>query len=367
MPLAKKYQSAKNEFRSDTFTTPTPSMLNAVLQASVGDSVYDEDSDTVDLEEYIAELTGKEAGLYCVSGTLANQIGVRTHLHQPPYSVLCDYRSHIYVHEAAGLAMLSNAMVIPVKPANGDYMTLEDIKKHIIPEDGDIHGAPTQLISLENTIHGVIYPYEELKKIKAFCKENDYRLHCDGARLWNASVATGISFKKYGEIFDSISICLSKSIGAPIGSVLVGDKKFIKKANHFKKQNGGGIRQSGLLAAMARIAIEENLPKLKSSHDKARNVADFFIEHGIHLQHPADTNFVFIDLEKSPIASDVLDKLGEENNVKVWNGRIALHYQNDDESLERLKKTFLEAYELTKTQGANDDEDKKTFHYPSNE
>lgn len=365
MPVTKKYTSASNEFRSDTFTTPTQSMLNAVFQASVGDAVYDEDSDTVELEEYLAELTGKDAGLYCVSGTLANQIGIRTHLHQPPYSILCDYRSHIYVHEGAGLAMLSNAMVIPVKPSNGDYLTLEDIKKHIIPEDGDIHGAPTQLISLENTLHGVVFPYEELKRIREFCTENDYRLHCDGARLWNASVASGVTFKQYGEIFDSISICLSKSIGAPIGSVLVGDKKFIRKANHFRKQNGGGIRQSGLLTRMARVAIDENLPKLKSSHDKAKNLADFLIENGIHLQSPVDTNFVFIDLEKSPINSEIFEKLGEEDDIRVWGGRIAFNYQTSDESLEKVKKVILQAYELTKEQGTNGEADKKTYHFES--
>lgn len=363
MPVAKKYQSAKNEFRSDTFTTPTLSMLNAVFESSIGDAVYDEDHDTVDLEEKIAELTGKEAGLYCVSGTLSNQIGIRTHLHQPPYSILCDYRSHIYVHEAAGLAILSNAMVSPVRPSNGDYLTLEDIKKNIIPEDGDIHGAPTQLISLENTLHGIVYPIEELRRISKFCKENGYALHCDGARLWNASIASGVSFKEYGEIFDSISICLSKSLGAPIGSVLVGSKKFIKKANHFKKQNGGGIRQSGILAAMAKVALEENLPKIKSSHEKARNLADFFIENGIQLESPVDTNFVFIDLEKSPIDSDVLAELGEKYNVRIWNGRIALHYQNDDESLENVKKAFLEAYLYTKEHPTTTEVDNKTYHF----
>lgn len=360
MPVV-KYQSARNEFRSDTFTTPTPSMLNAVFQASIGDAVYNEDSDTVALEEYIAELTGKEAGLYCVSGTLSNQIGIRTHLHQPPYSILCDYRSHVYNREAAGLAILSSAMVIPVMPSNGDYLTLEDIKKHIIPEDGDIHGAPTQLISLENTLHGVIFPYEELQRIKKFCTENDYRLHCDGARLWNASVATGITFKQYGEIFDTISICLSKSLGAPIGSVLVGDQKFIKKANHFRKQNGGGVRQSGLLAAMARVAIDENLSKIQSSHDKARNLADFLIENGIHLESPVDTNFVFIDLEKSPINGEAFKKIADKHDVRVRNGRIAFHYQVDDESLENVKKAILEAYEYTKEHGTNGEVDKRTY------
>lgn len=208
------YTSAHNDLRSDTFTTPTKEMLDSVFAASIGDAVYNEDVDTIELESTVAHLTGKEAGLFCVSGTLSNQIGLRTHLLQPPYSILCDYRAHVYTHEAAGLAILSQAMVTPVIPSNGNYMTLEDIKAHYIPDDGDIHGAPTRVLSLENTLHGIVYPLEELIRIKGWCLDNDIKLHCDGARIWNAVVETGVSLKQYGEIFDSISICLSKSMGA---------------------------------------------------------------------------------------------------------------------------------------------------------
>ncbi|ONH65236.1 Low specificity L-threonine aldolase [Cyberlindnera fabianii] len=345
-----KYSSS-NEFRSDTFTTPTQSMLETVFQASVGDSVYSEDDDTNALEKRIAELTGKEAGLYCISGTLANQIAVRTNLVNPPYSVLCDHRSHIYVHEAAGLATLSQAMIVPVVPSNGCYMTLEDIQKKINVDDGDIHGAPTRLISLENTCHGVVYPIEELRRIREYCNETGIPLHCDGARLWNASVASGVSFKEYGEIFDSISICLSKSLGAPIGSVLVGSKKFIKKANHWRKQNGGGVRQSGLLARMADVAITENLPEIVKSHQMAKDVADFLTGKGLKLAEPCQTNFVFLDVEKSPIDLDILAKYGEKYNVRVWPGRISFHFQNDQESVENVKKAFWDAYQETQKLG----------------
>lgn len=340
------YKSAANDFRSDTFTTPTESMVKAALTATVGDSVYNEDVDTLLLEQKVAKLAGKPAGLFCVSGTLSNQIAIRTHLFQPPYSILCDYRAHVYTHEAAGLAMLSNAMVVPVRPSNGDYLTLEDIKKNIVPEDGDIHGAPTKLISLENTLHGIIYPYEELLRIKQFCVENGFKLHCDGARIWNASVATNTPLSKYGEIFDSISICLSKSIGAPMGSVLVGEIPFIKKANHFKKQCGGGIRQSGMMAKMAVVAIDENWPLLKSSHEKARSLGDFCIEHGIVLESPVDTNFVFIDLEANFIKDDYMIKFGKKYDVNLMGGRIAFHYQVSEEALENVKKAVLEAYEF---------------------
>ncbi|KAH3680515.1 hypothetical protein WICPIJ_008257 [Wickerhamomyces pijperi] len=342
------YTSAANDFRSDTFTTPTENMMKAALTASIGDSVYNEDVDTIALEKKVAKMAGKPAGLYCVSGTLSNQIAIRSHLYQPPYSILCDYRAHVYTHEAAGLAMLSAAMVVPVRPSNGDYMTLEDIKENIVPEDGDIHGAPTKLISLENTLHGIIYPYEELVRIKQFCVENGYKLHCDGARIWNASVQSGVSLEQYGEIFDSISICLSKSIGAPMGSVLVGELPFIKKCNHFKKQCGGGIRQAGMMAKMASVAIDDTLPLLKGSHEKARKLGDFCIENGIILESPVDTNFVFLDLKRNFMKDDVVIKFGEKHGVKLMGGRVAFHYQITEESLQKVMLAVKEAFEHSK-------------------
>ena len=242
-----------NEFRSDTFTVPTKSMNDAVIQGlttstlQVGDSVYKEDPMTLQLEAKVAEMAGKEAALFCVSGTMSNQVGLRVNLVQPPYSILCDYRAHVFLHEAGGLATLSQAMVHPVVPANGNYLTLEDIVENFTPSDGDIHGAPTKVISLENTLHGMILPIEEIARILKFAKEHDIRLHLDGARLFNASVETGVSIAEYCQYFDSVSLCLSKSLGAPIGSILVGDRQFIEKANHFKKQCGGGIRQNVLM------------------------------------------------------------------------------------------------------------------------
>lgn len=364
-PAMQPYKSAKNDFRSDTFTTPTESMVKAALTASIGDSVYNEDVDTIALELKVAKLAGKPAGLYCVSGTLSNQIAIRTHLFQPPYSILCDYRAHVYTHEAAGLAMLSNAMVTPVRPANGDYLTLEDIKQNIVPEDGDIHGAPTKLISMENTLHGIITPVEELLKIKQFCVENGYKLHCDGARIWNASVEANVPLSKYGEIFDSISICLSKSIGAPMGSVLVGEKPFIKKANHFKKQCGGGIRQSGMMAKMAMVAIDETLPLLKSSHEKAKKLGDFCIENGIILESPVDTNFVFIDLKANHIKDDDLIKYGKIHGVQLMGGRIAFHYQIDDEALENVKKAVYDAHQNSKKNPYYHDGPYKMYRSPT--
>ncbi|AET39034.1 threonine aldolase GLY1 Ecym_3563 [Eremothecium cymbalariae DBVPG len=349
--LPEPYTSPANDFRSDTFTIPTKEMIEVAFTASVGDAVYQEDVDTMKLEQHVAKLFGMEAGLFCVSGTLSNQIALRTHLHQPPYTILCDYRAHVYTHEAAGLAILSQAMVTPVIPANKHYLTLEDIKASYIPDDGDIHGAPTRVVSLENTLHGIIHPLEELVRIKAWCMENGLKLHCDGARIWNASCESGVPLKQYGEIFDSISICLSKSMGAPMGSVLVGSNKFIKKANHFRKQQGGGVRQSGMMCKMAMVAIEGDWKaKMKKSHAMAHELANFCQSHAIPLESPPDTNFVFIDLQKAKMNPDLLVKKGLKYGVKLMGGRISCHYQISEESIEQLKLAIIEAYEYAKEQ-----------------
>ena len=362
------YTTASNDLRSDTFTTPTPEMMQAGIAASIGDAVYQEDIDTIRLEQTVAQLAGKEAGLFCVSGTLSNQIAVRTHLTQPPYSVLCDYRSHIYTHEAAGLAILSQAMVVPVVPSNGNYMTLEDIKRHYVPDDGDIHGAPTRLVSLENTLHGIVYPLEELLRIRGWCLENDIRMHCDGARLWNASVAAGVPMRQFGELFDSISICLSKSMGAPMGSVLVGDLKFIKKCNHFRKQQGGGIRQSGMMCAMALTTVTGDWrSKLLHSHQLAHELARFCIEKGIPLESPADTNFVFISLSQAKMDADVIVKKGLKYGFKFMGGRIAFHYQVNRDTLEKAKMAILETFEYAKEHPFNSEGETKIYRSESTE
>ncbi|KAG7865801.1 hypothetical protein KL918_004280 [Ogataea parapolymorpha] len=344
MTVSENYPT-HNEFRSDTFTVPTATMLQAVAVCSVGDSVYKEDEDTLALEAKVAHMAGKEAALFCCSGTMSNQIGLRAHLHQPPHRILCDYRGHVYAHEAGGLATLSQAMVTPVIPANGLYLTLDDILENYIPDDGDIHMAPTKVISLENTLHGIIMPLDNIREISEWCRANGVKLHLDGARLWNASVATGISIGEYCQYFDSVSLCLSKGLGAPVGSILVGERAFIEKANHFKKQNGGGIRQAGILTRMASIAIDENFAKLRIGHQFARDVAQFCETNGIALESPADTNFVFLDPKKFRIDPDVLASLSEKYGLKVMGYRLAFHFQNSREAVDRLKEMLKEAYE----------------------
>lgn len=320
-------------------------MLAQVNISSQGDSVYDEDEDTKELELKIAALAGKEAGLFCVSGTLSNQIALRTHLHQPPTSIVCDYRSHIICNEALGVATLCQAMPIGVIPSNGKYLVLEDIIPRLVADDGNIHFAPTKLVSLENTIGGVLIPMLEIARISEYCKSHLIRLHCDGARLWNAAVAEGVSLKELCSYFDSVSLCLSKTLGAPIGSVLVGETNYIKKANHFRKQNGGGVRQSGLLLRMAMYAVDYNYGKLAKTHEMAKDLENFLIEKGIPVLAPVDTNFVFLDLEKLKMSNTVLVNIASKLGINVRGARILFHYQNSTESLQLLKQAILETYE----------------------
>ncbi|KAJ5088843.1 hypothetical protein N7456_012459 [Penicillium angulare] len=342
-----KTSPAANEFRSDTFTTPTPSMLTAMANASFGDDVYQEDDITKKFQSEIARITGMEDALFMLSGTMGNQIGVRVHLNQPPHSVLCDYRAHVYAEEGAGLAVLSQAMVTPVHPANGIYVTLEDVKKWVIMGE-DIHTAPTKVISLELTIGGVLTPLQEIEKISEFAHANDIKVHCDGARLWNASAASGHSMAEYCKHFDTVSMCVSKGLGAPVGGVLASSKSNIKRARWLRKQLGGGIRQAGVLTAPALVALEEVWPTMKNTHLKAKRLEKDLAEIGVVPQIPVDTNFFFIDAKRSKIDVGILLEQCKKFDVKLQDERIALHHQISDEAIENLKAAIAETVNITK-------------------
>ncbi|OJD16426.1 hypothetical protein AJ78_03413 [Emergomyces pasteurianus Ep9510] len=339
---------AANDFRSDTFTTPTPAMLEAMVNATFGDDVYQEDSVTTEFENEIARLTGMEAALFMLSGTMGNQIGVRVHLDRPPHSILCDYRAHVYAEEGSGLAILSQAMVTPVHPANGIYMTLDDVKRWVTLGD-DIHTAPTKVISLEVTIGGVITPMEEIRKISEFAHANGIKVHCDGARLWNASVASGHPLSDYCQYFDSVSMCVSKGLGAPIGGVLASTTANIKHGRWLRKQQGGGIRQAGVLTSAALVALKEVWPTMQETHQKTKKLAKDLEALGVVPQIPVDTNFFFIDAGKSNIDMGVLLEQCEKFGVKLMDERIAMHHQISDEAIENLKAAIAAAVEITKT------------------
>ncbi len=341
-------------YLGDTFTTPTRNMMAAMLTATHGDDVYHEDETVNNFQSRVANLAGKEAGIFCVSGTLSNQIALRSHLKQPPHSILCDHRSHVYCDEAGGLATLSQAMVVTVIPSNDVYITLEDIKKKIRLGD-NIHSAPTRVISLENTLYGTIMPLEEIARISTFAHSHDIKMHLDGARLWNASAATGIPIAEYCRYFDSISLCISKGLGAPIGSVLVGTKDFLKTANWFKKQNGGGIRQAGMLAAAANVAIDEVWPTMKLTHYRTKKVAEYFGSVGLKFSVPVNTNFIILDLDKNGMSLDILIEEAKKHNVKVAAPRLAFHHQTSDEAIENLKMAVVSAYTRSKKEIKSND------------
>jgi threonine aldolase len=199
-------------FASDTVTVPSKEMFEYAAQASLGDDVFYDEPNTATLEAHMARLFGKEAAMFVASGTMSNQLATRTHLKQPPYSILCDYRAHIYVCEAGGLAYHTGAQVIPVIPSNGRYLTLEDIQNFIVLDE-DIHFCSTEVIELENTLNGSIFPQDEIIRISEYARQRGIKLHLDGARIWHVAIETGMPLDVLAEPFDSISACFSKGLG----------------------------------------------------------------------------------------------------------------------------------------------------------
>jgi len=329
------------DFRSDVTTTPTASMLNAIAQCTLLDDVFMEDPTTVDLERFIAELTGKEDAVLVMSGTMGNQVALRTHLTAPPQAVLCDRRGHITQYEAGGVASLSQAMTQPIDAKNKKYITLEEVKEYAVISD-DVHACPTRVISLENTLNGTIMPLSEVRRIAAWARENGILMHMDGARLWEAVAAGAGTLKEFCAEMDSTSLCFSKGLGAPIGSILVGNKPFIKRCRWIRKSIGGGLRQAGVIAAPARVAVEETFlgGKLTQSHENAKRIASIWTDLGGKMAYPVDTNMVWMDLEASGVELNQFIELGEQYGVRVRGGRLVVHYQIGEEAIEGLTQLF---------------------------
>lgn len=331
------------DLRSDVHTTPTMSMLKAIQQCTLLDDVFMEDPTTLSLERFIADLSGKEDGLLVLSGTMGNQVAFRAHLTCPPHAVIVDRRGHIVNYEAGGVATLSQAMVQSLDATNGTYLTLEDIQKYAVLSD-DVHACPTRMISLENTLNGAIMPLSEIKRISAWARQHGIIMHLDGARLWEAVAAGAGTLKEFCTEFDSISLCISKGLGAPIGSLLVGTKAFIKRSRWIRKSIGGGLRQAGVIAAPMRVAIEETFlgGKLVQSHKNAQKVAKIWTDLGGKLQYPVDTNMVWLDLATHQIERNNFIELAEKYGVRTGGNRLVVHYQIGEEAIEALRKTFTE-------------------------
>ncbi len=303
------------DLRSDTVTKPGKQMLEAMMSAEVGDDVFKEDPTVIKLEQTLADLFGHEAGLFCPSGTMTNQIAINVHT-RPGDEVLCDVNSHIYHYEGGGLARNSG---VQAKLIQGDRgrLTVGQIQDHV---NGDQDWLTrSSLVSLENTVNkagGSYYALNDIKAIADYCRKSSIKLHLDGARLFNALVETGETPKQYGELFDSISICLSKGLGTPAGSVLLGDKNFIKQARKVRKVFGGGMRQVGYLAAAGLYALENNITRLKDDHARARELGKA-LQQLNYVQEvlPVDTNIVIFDL-KQVTAEQFIEKAGARG-IKV--------------------------------------------------
>lgn len=306
------------DLRSDTFTKPSSGMRKAMYKAEVGDDVFNEDPTVNKLQNKVSKLLGTEDGLYVSSGTMGNQIAINTHT-QPGQEVILEQYAHIFYYEAGAPALLSGVQLRPVLGNNG-ILSADSIKKVIRPDN--YHFPPTSLICIENTHNragGRIYPLEEIMKIRKVADEYNIKMHLDGARLWNASVASKVSLREYAKYFDSVSVCFSKGLGAPVGSMLLGNKEFIKLAHRYRKIYGGAMRQAGIIAAGALFAVENNIERLVEDHKNAKNLAE-----GVNLlpQFSVDydsdcTNIVMIDVIDTDIsAEDVVFQLNK-NNVKL--------------------------------------------------
>lgn len=298
------------DLRSDTVTKPSPEMRKAMFEAQVGDDVYGEDPTVNMLQEKIAELFGKESALFVPSGVMGNQVCIKVHTN-PGDEIITDVDAHIFVYENAAPAVLSGVSIKTIQNIDG-VITASQIKAAIRPKA--YYLPVTKLICLENThgrSGGTVFPIEEIKAIYDIAKEENIKMHLDGARIWNASIASGISLKEYAKYFDSLSVCLSKGLGAPVGSVIVGDYEFIEKARVYRKMFGGGMRQAGILAAAGLFAIQNNYQRLVDDHKKAEILARSLSglkTFQINLKN-VQTNMVILKIIRNISQREVLEKL----------------------------------------------------------
>jgi len=305
------------DFRSDTVTKPSAAMLDVMNKATVGDDVFGEDVTVNALESVAAEMFGKEAGLFCPSGTMTNQIAIKVHT-KAGEEIICDALSHVYLYEGGGIAFNSGCSVKLIH-GNKGRITAEQVANNINPDD--IHKPPTSLVSLENTSNrggGSCYDFNEIVAIKEVCKKNNLPLHLDGARLFNAIVANKENPLDYGKAFDSISICLSKGLGAPVGSVLIGSHEFIKKAKRIRKVFGGGMRQAGYIAAAGIYALENNVNRLAEDHKHAQLIANALQQKDFVGEiFPVETNIVIAEI-KGRLNVDAFVLKMKQNNIHLF-------------------------------------------------
>ncbi|MGA2297691.1 MAG: GntG family PLP-dependent aldolase [FCB group bacterium] len=325
------------DLRSDTVTQPTEEMRQAIFNSKVGDDVFGDDPTVNELQEYVADLLGKEDALFVPSGTMGNQISIGI-LTKPGDEIIAEFDSHIFQYEAGAPALISGVQLRCIYSSNG-MMKEEDIIKAIRPDD--IHAPHTSLICIENTHNrhgGTIISLDYIHRIEKIAHEHNLLLHCDGARLWNACSATGISPKEYAKPFDTITVCLSKALGAPIGSVISSTKQLINSARRRRKVMGGGMRQAGIIASAGLYALKNHFDLLKQDHKNAKLFSRKLYESKFFEIDPAkvETNIVIFYL-KDGIEPNNFAELCKENGVYVipmggQSIRAVFHFQIDEKN-----------------------------------
>jgi len=331
------------ELRSDTFTKPDQPMLEAMMAAEVGDDVFGEDPTVNTLENKLATMVGMDAGLFCPSGTMANQIAIRVNTQQQD-DVICDQYSHVYLYEGGGM-MANSGVSVSLLDGDRGRITANQVAGAIKPDD--VHAPLSKLVSIENTMNkggGSYYYFTEILKIRQVVDEHNLKFHLDGARLFNALVETNDDIKAYGHTFDTISICLSKGLGAPIGSVLLGSKDEIKRARRVRKVFGGGMRQAGYLAAAGIYALDHNIHNLKADHERAKAICKVLSACAYVTDvMSVDTNIIIFSVAN---VQDVLNKLKAKGILAVQFGpnqiRFVTHLDFTDDDLEKTIKVLRE-------------------------
>ncbi len=332
------------DLRSDTVTKPSKAMLKAMFSAEVGDDVFAEEPTVIALEEKAARLFGKEKALFCPSGTMTNQIAIKVHT-QPGDEVLCDTTAHIYNYEGGGISFNSGAQAKLI-PGERGRISAQQVQESINP--GFDWLTRTSLVCIENTANragGSYYSLQQMKELNEVCKQNKLAYHLDGARIFNAIVENDYTPNDLGKLFDSISVCLSKGLGAPVGSVLLGDSEFIRKARRVRKVFGGGMRQAGYLAAAGIYALDNNITRLKDDHKRAKQLADTmkslsFIDNVL----PVDTNIIIFNLNDKLKPEDFVKKLASHEIKATGFGKQAIrfvtHLDFTDEMLEKTERVL---------------------------
>lgn len=329
------------ELRSDTFTKPTPAMFEAMMAAKVGDDVFGEDETVNALEQKTAKLFGMEAAIFCPSGTMTNQLAIRAHC-IPGSEVICDEQSHVYIYEGGGIAVNAQSSVKLIRGEKGKITAAQ--VGNAINNPNDIHQPVTRLVSLENTSNrggGSIYDFKEIANIKNVCDQNKLKLHLDGARLFNALAESTETPLDYGKTFDSISMCLSKGLGCPVGSLLLGNTEIIKQTRRFRKLMGGGWRQAGFLAAAGIYALDHHVERLREDHRRAKEAGKLISKLSyVKDIYPIETNIIIFELDDTITAIEFVQKMNEKGIKCIPFGkqlvRMVTHIDFTDNDLEYL-------------------------------